>query len=120
MTAKTLIKDFYKSDALMNGTTMESFLHDDFILEWQSSKGFFKRNKKEVIDFSEELRISYADLKIKIHSLVADKNEVAVRYSHFVKTVENPREEMLLAHFFVFWEVKDEKLYRCYQMSQIA
>ena len=40
------------------------------------------------------------------------------RYSHFVKTFENPREEMLLAHFFVIWEIKDNKLYRGYQMSQ--
>ncbi len=120
MIAKTIIKEFYKSDALMNASTMESFLHDDFVLEWQSSKGFFKRNKKEVVEFTSGLSASYIDWKIKIKSLIAEKNQVAVRYTHFVKTIENPREEMLLAHFFVIWEVKDDKLFRCFQMSQLA
>jgi hypothetical protein len=36
-----------------------------------------------------------------------------------VKTIENPREEMLLAHFFVIWEIKDDKLFRGYQISQL-
>jgi hypothetical protein len=44
---------------------------------------------------------------------------IAVRYSHYIKTIENPREEMLLAHFMVIWELKDDKLYRGYQISQL-
>jgi hypothetical protein len=43
-----------------------------------------------------------------------------VRYSHFVKTIENPREEMLLAHFISIWQIKDNKLYKGYQMSQLS
>jgi hypothetical protein len=120
MTTRKLVQDFYKSDAFINVTEMESFLHPDFILEWQSSKGFLKLNKQEVLDLTKEMSASYIRTKVRIHSLVQEKNQVAVRYSHYVKTVENPREEMLLANFFVMWEVKDDKMYRCYQMSQLS
>jgi len=120
MTAKKIIQDFYKSDALINVLEMESFLHADFILEWQSSKGFLKLNKQEVLDFTDELSKSYIRTKARIHSILQEKNQVAVRYAHYVKTIENPREEMLLAHFFVIWEIKDDKLYRCFQMSQVS
>ncbi len=120
MTAKKVIENFYKSDALINVAEMDSFLHPDFVLEWQSSKGFLKLNKQEVLDFTKQMTVSYIRSKARIHSILAEKNQVAVRYSHFVKTIENPREEMLLAHFFVMWEIKDDQLYRGYQMSQIS
>jgi hypothetical protein len=57
---------------------------------------------------------------MRITHIIAEDNTVSVRYSHFVKTIENPREEMLLAHFFVIWEIKDGKLYRGFQMSQFS
>ena len=57
---------------------------------------------------------------MRITHVIQEGNMVSVRYSHFVKTIENPREEMLLAHFCVIWEVKDNKLYRGYQMSQFS
>lgn len=120
MTAKKIVQDFYKSDALIDVPEMRSFLHDEFILEWQSSRGFVKMNMQEVLDLTQEMSASYIRSKVRIHTILQDKNQVAVRYSHFVKTVENPREEMLLAHFFTIWEIKEDKLYRCYQMSQIS
>lgn len=119
MTTKKLIQDFYKSDAFINVAEMESYLHPDFVLEWQSSKGFSKMNRQEVLDLTTEMSTSYIRTKVKIHSLVVEKNQVALRYAQFVKTVENPREEMLLANFFVILEIKDDKLFRGYQMSQL-
>lgn len=120
MTAKKIIQDFYKSDALINVDQMESFLHEDFMLEWQSTTGFSKLNKKEALDLTDKLSASYVRSKVRIHSILQEKNQVAVYYSHFVKTMENPREEMLLAHFFVIWELKEDKLYRGFQMSQVS
>jgi predicted SnoaL-like aldol condensation-catalyzing enzyme len=65
-----------------------------------------------------DLSKAYVRSKMRITHVVAEGQMVSLRYSHFVKTFENPREEMLLAHFFVIWEIKDNKLYRGYQMSQ--
>lgn len=41
MNYKEFITTFYKSDALYNPDTMKDYLHDDVVLEWYSSKGFF-------------------------------------------------------------------------------
>lgn len=120
MTAKQLVLDFYKNDLLLHKSEVNEFLHEDLIIEWNSSKGFVQMKKQDVLNLSDELSKAYIRSKMRITHLVEEGNMVSVRYSHFVKTIENPREEMLLAHFFVIWEVKDGKLYRGYQMSQFS
>ena len=119
MSAKEIVEKFYKSDVLLEKDTVNSFLHPEVILEWHSSKGFLTMNREQIISMSEDLSKAYVRSKHRITHILEDKNSVAVRYSHFVKTVENPREEVLLAHFMVIWELKDGKLYRGFQMSQL-
>jgi len=58
------------------------------------------------MDLTTELGKAYVRSKARITHILEDSNTVAVRYSHYVKTIENPREEMLLAHFMVIWELK--------------
>lgn len=120
MTAKELVLDFYKNDLLLHKSEVNEFLHEDLIIEWNSSKGFVQMRKQDVLNLSDELSKAYVRSKMRITHVVEEGNMVSVRYSHFVKTIENPREEMLLAHFFVIWEVKEGKLYRGYQMSQFS
>ncbi len=120
MTAKELILDFYKNDLLLHKSEVNEFLHEDLIIEWNSSKGFVQMKKQDVLNLSDELSKAYVRSKMRITHIVEEGNMISVRYSHFVKTIENPREEMLLAHFFVIWEIKDGKLYRGYQMSQFS
>jgi len=120
MTAKELVLDFYKNDLLLHKSEVNEFLHEDLIIEWNSSKGFVQMKKQDVLNLSDELSKAYVRSKMRITHVVEEGNMVSVRYSHFVKTIENPREEMLLAHFFVIWEIKDGKLYRGYQMSQFS
>lgn len=119
MSAKEIVQEFYKSDALLEAETVAKLLHDDVVLEWHSSKGFLKLKHQEIIDLATELGKAYIRSKARITHILEEENTVAVRYSHYVKTIENPREEMLLAHFMVIWELKNNKLYRGYQMSQL-
>ena len=119
MGAKAIVQEFYKSDVLLDADKVKALLHPDVILEWHSTKGFLKLNHEQLIGISNELGKTYVRSKYKISHLVEEGNTVAVRYSQYVKTIENPREEMLLAHFMVIWEIKDNKLYRGYQMSQL-
>jgi predicted SnoaL-like aldol condensation-catalyzing enzyme len=119
MGAKAIVQNFYKSDVLLESDTVNAFLHPDVILEWHSTKGFLKLNKDQIIELSSELSKAYVRSKTRISHILSEGNKVAVQYSHYVKTIENPREEMLLAHFMVIWEVKEDKLYRGYQMSQL-
>jgi len=119
MSAKEIVQNFYKSDVILEAETVNQFLHPDVLLEWHSTKGFLTLNHDQIIAISAELSKAYVRSKSRITHLVEEGNTVAVRYSHYVKTIENPREEMLLAHFMVIWEVKDKKLFRGYQMSQL-
>jgi hypothetical protein len=119
MSAKEIVQEFYKSDALLVSETVSKLLHDDVVLEWHSSKGYLKLKHQDIIDLTAELGKAYVRSKARITHILEDGNTVSVRYSHYVKTIENPREEMLLAHFMVIWELKNNKLYRGYQMSQL-
>lgn len=120
MSAKEIVQKFYKSEALIDSEVIKDFLHPEIILEWNSSKGFLQLDYDSLINLSSELSKAYVRSKVRISHIVAENNLISVRYSHFVKTIENPREEMLLAHFLVIWEIKDNKLFRGYQMSQLS
>ena len=119
MSAKEIVQNFYQSDVLLETSAVNNFLHPDVVLEWHSTKGFLKLHHDQIIALSSELSKAYVRSKSRITHIVEEGNTVAVRYSHYVKTIENPREEMLLAHFMVIWELKNNKLYRGYQMSQL-
>ena len=120
MASKKIIQNFYKSDALIDPEVMKDFLHPEIILDWNSSKGFVQMNFDSIVNLAAELSKAYVRSKVRISHILAENDLVSVRYSHYVKTVENPREEMFLANFIVIWQLKDDKLYRGYQMSQIS
>jgi hypothetical protein len=120
MTPKKIVQNFYKSDVFLDPALTASFLHPDVVLEWHSTKGFLVLNFQQIVALTEELSKNYVRSKIRISNLISDGDKVALTFAHYGKTIENPREEMLLAYFSAIWEVKNEKLYRGYQMSQLS
>lgn len=119
MSAKEIVLKFYKSEALINSDILKEFLHPDILIDWNSTTGFIQMNYDSLLNLSNELGKAYVRSKARISHIIEEGDLVSVRYSHFVKTIENPREDMLLAHFIVFWQIKDDKLFRGYQMSQL-
>lgn len=119
MSPKELVQSFYQSDALYNSKTLEIFLHPEVVLEWNSSKGFIKKDYDGLLQMANDLKKGYETFVVQIHQLVAEDNLVSVHYTHFGTTIENPNHINRLAYFFVIWEIKDGKLYRGYQMSQL-
>ena len=120
MSVKKIVRDFYKSDAFINPTTMENFLHEDLKIDWNSTNGFLTLDKISALELTKQMSVAYVNSNIKISHIFQKADTVCVRYSHFIKSIENPSEEMLLAHFMAIWEVKGKKLYRGFQMSQIS
>jgi len=120
MSPKKIAQQFYKSDVFLDPDLTASFLHDDALLDWNSSKGFLQMDKAKIVSICAEMGKAYTRSRIKVSHLLAEGNLVSVRYHHFVKTIENPREEILLAPFIVIWEVKDGKLFRGFQISQTS
>lgn len=120
MNARDIVLKFYESNAILSKSYLQEVLHDDLVLEWTSTKGKIVLDKDDVLAMSKDVRHSYYSLRAVIHHVVVDSNEkVVVNYTHYVTTFENPDEEMVLATYFVLWELKESKLFRGYQLSQL-
>lgn len=119
MEAKELVYNFYKSAGILSKNYCLEVLHDDVLLEWHSSKGFLTLDRQDILALSKDLRQSYFALRAEVEQVLCEKDTVTIRYTYYVRTLENPDEEMILAAFIAVWEVKDDKMYRGYQMSQL-
>ena len=120
MKPKDIVLEFYKSDVLLDKKTVSELLHPEVSMDWNSSQGFIQMNYDDFLSLTDQLTKAYVRSKIRISHILQEKNLVSLRFYHFVKTIENPREEMLMGNFFAIWEVKDGKLYRGYQMSHFS
>ena len=118
MTAKEVVRNFYKSDILKDNTVLERFMHKDVVLIWNSADGLSIMHYEDLVEFFAEVRRSYNDLRIEVSHLLQDDNHITIRYKYYIRTMENPDEELGIAHFIAIWEVKDDKLFRGYQVSQ--
>lgn len=119
MGAKDIVVKFYESVAILSKNYLLEALHEEVILEWNSSKGIIKMDKQDILALSKEIRLSYYSLRCQIHQVIDSEDQVAIRYTYYVTTFENPDEEMILASFFVMWQIKENQLFRGYQMSQL-
>ena len=117
-TPKQIVKDFYKSDILEDKTVIERFIHPDLTLYWNSPNGLTIMKYEDVIKFFKEVSRSYVDLRAEVSHLLSDENHITIRYKYYVRTMENPDEELGIAHFMAILEIKDEKIFRAYQVSQ--
>jgi|SRR5690554_2377620 len=116
--AKELVRDFYKSNILKDDTVLERFFHPEVELLWNSPSGLSILHFAELKVFFNEIRRTYDDLRLEVSHLLADSEYVTIRYKYYVRTVENPDEELGIAHFIAIWEVKDGKIIRGHQVSQ--
>jgi SnoaL-like domain len=116
--AKEIVRDFYEADIFDDATVLERFLHPELVLIWNSSDGLSIMHFDDIVDFFAEIRRAYFDFRLEVSHLLEDDNHVTIRYKYYVRTIENPDEELGIAHFIAIWEVKDQKLYRGYQVSQ--
>ena len=120
MKPKDIVLEFYKSDVLLDKKTVSELLHPEFTIDWNSSEGFIQMNYDDMMSLTDQMARAYIRSKIRISHIIQEDNLVSLRFSHFVKTIENPREDMLLGNFFVIWEIKDDKLFKGFQMSYFS
>lgn len=102
----------------MDHTVLERFFHPEMVLLWNSSDGLSIMHYNDLVEFFSEIRRTYQDFRVEISHLLEDDTYVTIRYKYYVRTMENPDEELGIAHFIAIWEVKDDKMYRGYQVSQ--
>lgn len=120
MSAKEIVKAFYNSDMANNANVIPQFFHKDCELHWSSSNGFTLLKYDDIVKFFEGARASYNALRFGFTHLIEAGNTVVTRHTLYANTIENPDNEIVLARFSTIWEVKDGKLYRGYEISQLA
>ena len=118
MTNRAKIEFFYKEDGMRNEVFLNELLHDDFILDWDSSHGNVKMSKSDIIDLAKELKQNYVDSFMEISHFIEDDNQIVVKYNHKVTTIENPKEFVLIAKVVVIWEFEADKIKKGYQISK--
>jgi hypothetical protein len=120
LTDKKLVQAFYTSNFYINPEEVKTYMHPEAELYWNSSAGFNKMSFSDVLKMSSDMSKTFESLRAEISHLLYDKNQVTIRLTYHIKTVENPEEEIPLAHFIAIWEIKDGKMFKGYQISQAA
>ena len=118
--SKEIVTKFYESNFYKDEDVLRSFLHPEVELSWYGTTGLRKLNLEGIAQISEQLANSYESLRAEIGKVVAKSENVAIHFTYHVRTIENPDEEMPLAHFIAIWEMKDGKLYKGVQISQLG
>lgn len=117
---KKVVELFYKTDFHENPEFVSEYLHPEAELYWNSSAGFHKLTYEDIHKLLQEVARNYYSLRAEISHLIRKKEMVTIRFTYYARTIENPDEEVALAHIMAIWEIKDEKMYKGYQMSQQA
>jgi len=116
--AKKIVRNFYNSNIIGDHSVLEKYFHPEIVLIWNSSDGLTIMNYDDLLAFFTEIRRAYYDLRVEVSHILEDDNYVTIRYKYYIKTIENPDEELGISHFIAIWEIKDGKFYRGYQVSQ--
>lgn len=116
---KEIVKAFFNSNFIEDPKVVEEFVHPEVTLIWNSTtNGLSILNYDDLSEFFKEIRFTYADMRIEVSHLLQDDAFITIRFKYYICTVENPDEELGIAHFIAIWELKDNKLYKGYQISQ--
>ncbi|MFK7781690.1 nuclear transport factor 2 family protein [Psychroserpens sp.] len=119
MIAKQVVKRFYNSD-IAKDTNIMDFFHKNCELKWNSSKGYRTMNFEGIQEMLQGIQKSYHSFKYRVSHLLEDDNIITTRFTVYATTIERPEKEEALAHFISIWEVKDDKLYKGFEISQLA
>ena len=117
---KKVVSDFYTSDFFNKNQNVEKYLHPDMELFWNAGTGYSHMFRDDVYKVTQEASKSFDSVRCEITHLLQENDHVTIRFTFFISTMENPNEEVPVAHFVAIWELKDGLMYKGYQMSQPA
>jgi len=92
--AKEVVRGFYRADILKDRSVLKKYFHPDLVLIWNSADGLSIMHFDDLVEFFEEITRTYHDLRIEVSHLLEDGPHVTIRYKYYVRTVENPDEEL--------------------------
>jgi len=120
MSPKQIVRAFFESEFYKDEAVLEKYIHDDFQLFWNSSAGYSHMDKTSFSQMLMEMSSSFESLRSSITHVLQEDNTVTIRYTFHIKTIENPEEEVPMAHFISIFELEDNKIIKGFQISQPA
>lgn len=118
MTNREKIEFLYKEDGIRDKKFLDTLIHEDFKLEWDSSSGNSILDKNFILNLSEVINANYEISYFEISHLIEESNQIVVKYNHKVATIENPKEIMLIAKVVAIWSFQDDKIIDGYLISK--
>lgn len=115
---KKIVSDFYESDFFNDLENINKFMHPEMEIFWNAKTGYSHLDINSLKKIATEAGKSFDAVRPEITHLFSKDNQVVIRFTYFVTTIERPEKEDAIAHFMTIWELKDGLLYRGYQMSQ--
>lgn len=115
---KELVRAFFESNFFQNSETLADFLHPEVTIHWSSASGFYKLDFEKFRAILEDIGKSFKSISSNITHLIQEEDTVSIRFSYNATPIENPEEDVTLAYFMAIFEIKNEKLYKGYLMSQ--
>ncbi|WP_373058814.1 nuclear transport factor 2 family protein [Zunongwangia sp. H14] len=116
---KETIEKFYEC-FYTDPDVITKYLHPDAKLTWNSSTGMRLMRYEDISAFAAEMADSYESLRIEVKNILQEGEEVVINFTYYVSTIENPDEEIPLAHFMAIWQIENNKLKNGHQISQLA
>jgi hypothetical protein len=116
-TAKKIVKNFLDSDVFVHPEAFSSHLHPDLKVHWHASSGYREFNYEDYFRISQSTASSYESIRSEITHMISEKDEVAVRFTVYVRTVENPREEIPIGYFISIFRTLEGKIVEIHQTS---
>lgn len=115
--AKKIVSKFLDSDVFLKPAELSDFLSADFIMKWHSSSGYTNFDFTEYERLCQFTAASYTSLRASVSHMISDKEEVAARFTVYVKTIENPTEEIPVGYFISIFKVSNGKIIEIHQSS---
>ncbi|MFD2907842.1 nuclear transport factor 2 family protein [Flavobacterium ardleyense] len=118
MTNREKIEFLFKDDGMRNEQFLKELIHEDFKLEWDSSSGNSISDKSFILNLSDAINANYEISYFEISHIIEENNQIVVKYSHKVATIENPKEIMLITKAVAIWTFEEGKITNGYLISK--
>lgn len=118
--SQDVVKDFLHSDVFVESNGFDTFFNKDLKVYWHASSGYKCFDYNDYRRLSQSTSASYTAMRNDITHLFSEGHRVAARFTVYVKTIENPGEEVVVGYFLSLFEIENNKISTIHQSSHPA
>lgn len=107
ISAKKLVLNFLNSDVFLIPEKLSNHFSKDFTMSWHASSGHRIFNYDDYYRLCKYTSSSYTHVRTDVSTMIKEKEKVAAMYTVYVKTIENPNEEIPVGYFISIFEVSN-------------